>query len=247
MQTRRFVQTLHRWLGLALVAQIAIWMTSGVVMSFLPIELVRGETAAAYDAPVELAVKNYFPPGGVIAEMEHADSVTLSNWLGRAVYVVSTADNKAMFDADTGEKLSPLSEKDARRVAAADFVGEGDIEKADLLSNPPQEYRGAKPVWRIEFSDANETRIYVSPDTGAVVSRRNRIWRAYDFFWMLHIMDYDERENFNNPLIRTFATTGLLFALSGLFLVFVRLTGGRYAEDLRKAKRETGKSIEEQK
>jgi len=238
MQARRFVQTLHRWLGLALVVQIAIWMTSGVVMSFLPIEHVRGENAAAYNAPVELAIKSYFPPGGVIAETEHADSVTLRNWLGRTVYIVSTADGKAMFDADTGDKLSPLSEKDARRVAAADFVGEGEIVRAALLQDPPHEYRGAKPVWRIDFSDVDQTRIYVSPDTGEVASRRNRVWRFYDFFWMLHIMDYDERENFNNPLIRTFAATGLLFALSGLFLVGIRLKGGRYADDFRKAKRE---------
>lgn len=67
-----------------------------------------------------------------------------------------------------------------------------------------------------------------------MLARRNRIWRLYDFFWMLHIMDYDERENFNNPLIRAFAATGLLFALSGLFLVAQRVTGGRYKDDLRR-------------
>ncbi|MCB2113684.1 MAG: PepSY domain-containing protein [Parvularculaceae bacterium] len=225
-------------MGLALVVQITIWMTSGVVMSFLPIGLVRGETASAYDAPVELAVKNYFPPGGVIAENGRAESVTLRNWLGRTVYIVKTADGRAMYDADTGDRLSPLSESDARRVAAADFIGEGEIVKAALLNDPPHEYRGTKPVWRIDFSDADETRIYVSPDTGEVASRRNRIWRFYDFFWMLHIMDYSERENFNNPLIRIFAATGLLFALSGVFLVSARLSGGRYGDDIKKMRKE---------
>ena len=236
MQFRKLTQTLHRWLALALVAQIALWMSSGVVMSFLPIALVRGETAAAYGAAVELPVQNYFPPAGVIAQMGHAHRAELKNWMGRAVYVVSSPDGKALFDADTGERLSPLSEGDARRVALGDFVGDGEIERIELLRNPPNEFRGKVPVWRADFSDDNETRLYISPETGDILARRNRIWRFYDFFWMLHIMDYKERENFNNPLVRTFAATGLMFALTGLALVLTRLRSGRYTDDLRRTR-----------
>jgi hypothetical protein len=36
---------------------------------------------------------------------------------------------------------------------------------------------------------------------------------------MLHIMDYDERENFNNPLLISFAATSVLFCLSGFLLL----------------------------
>ena len=38
---------------------------------------------------------------------------------------------------------------------------------------------------------------YISATTGSVLERRNDTWRWWDFFWMLHIMDYDERENVN--------------------------------------------------
>lgn len=234
MQLRWFLQGLHRWLGLALAAQLVLWMTSGVVMSLLPIALVRGETTAAYSAPIELKVRSYFPPGGVIAEVANAEKLELKNWLGREVYLVSSSGAKAIFDADTGERLSPINEAAARRVAASDFVGEGEIIHIALLRAPPPEYKGKSPVWRADFSDTARTRIYVSPETGEVVARRNRIWRFYDFFWMLHIMDYEERENFNNPLVRTFAITGLLFALTGLFLVMSRIFSGRYAEDLKR-------------
>lgn len=211
-----------------------MWFASGVVMSILPIKLVRGETAAAIDAPIELRVHHYFPPAGVLAEVDGAQSLTLRNWLGREVYIVSAAAGEAMFDADTGERLSPLSERDARRVASADFTGEGEIETIAFIADPPQEFGRPGPVWRATFTDKDETRLYISPDNGKVLARRNRVWRFYDFFWMLHIMDYKERENFNNPLVRAFAITGLLFALSGLTLVATRVTGGRYAEDARR-------------
>ena len=116
-------------------------------------------------------------------------------------------------------------------MAEQDFVGEGEIIALDLLENPPAEYRGALPVWRAQFDDRDATRLYVSPNSGEVVSRRNRVWRIYDFFWMLHIMDYEERENFNNPLLRAFAIASLLFVLTGAGLVLTRLFSGRYSSD----------------
>jgi hypothetical protein len=239
MQLRRSLQTLHRWLGLVLAAQILLWMSSGVVMSLLPISLVHGDPSTAYSAPLELKVHNYFPPGGVLSETDGPQELALKTWLGREVYVVTSRGGKAMFDADTGNRLSPISENDARRVALADFAGEGDLEKIALLNHPPHEYKGPSPVWRADFSDRDRTRLYISPETGAVLSRRNRVWRFYDFFWMLHIMDYRERENFNNPLVRTFAVTGLGFALSGFALVVLRLRSGRYAEDARRVARKS--------
>lgn len=239
LQGRRFVQTAHRWLGLLLAAQVVLWMASGVVMSWIPIEVVRGENAMSPNVSPDLAVTAYFPPGGVLADFGPATEIRIKTWIDRPVYLVTGDAARALYDADTGARLSPISETQARRVAELDFAGEGDVARAKLMDNPPGEFRGKTPVWRIDFDDANETRIYVSPETGEVAARRNRFWRFYDFFWMLHIMDYEERENFNNPLIRTFATTGFLFALSGLWLVVTRVQNGRYRADAQSALRRT--------
>ncbi len=234
MAFRRFVQNLHRWLGLLIALQILLWMTSGVIMSWFAIELVRGETTTAAEFPTELPVQRYFSPGGVVAQLDGVTEITLTSRHGRNVYKAQTPSGVALFDADTGERLAPITEAQVRVIAIRDFVGEGKIADVALLQNPPHEYRGPRPVWRVSFDDSNSTRLYISQSTGEVVARRNRIWRLYDFFWMLHIMDYDERENFNNPLVKTFSATGFLFALSGLFLVFTRLRSGRYADDVKK-------------
>jgi hypothetical protein len=52
------------------------------------------------------------------------------------------------------------------------------------------------------------------------LSQRHELWRVFDFVWMLHIMDYEERENVNNTLLRTFTWGALLMALSGVWLLF---------------------------
>ena len=234
---KRFLQIAHRWLGLLLGAQIILWMASGVVMSWLAIGLVRGENTAGLDYPPSLTATSYASPGGVIAQVERASEVTLRDFLGKPVYETSGAEGSALFDANTGEQISPLDAKTARRAAKADYIGQGELVRVVLLNNTPGEFRGDTPVWRAEFDDGAGTRLYISPQTGRTLARRNKYWRFYDFFWMLHIMDYGERSNFNNPLIRTASATGLAFALTGLGLVIVRVRSGRYRDDVKRRTR----------
>ncbi|NNL89099.1 MAG: PepSY domain-containing protein [Marinicaulis sp.] len=208
-----------------LVIQIVLWMASGVIMSWFHIETVRGEHTTAHQIAPELDPYNYVAPGGVIAREDGALELTLRHFQGIPVYEVITASGATLYDAESGDKISPIDEDTAREIAERDFDGDGEIVRIALLEETPQEYRRSLPVWRADFNDKRNTRLYISPETGKVISRRNDIWRLYDFFWMLHIMDYDEREDFNNPLVKIASAAGLIFVLTGLYLLFVR--GGR--------------------
>jgi len=232
-----WITRIHLWTGLLLGLQVLVWMSSGVVMSWFAIEQVRGEHNIAVNAEKSLnTITPYLDPARLMGQpgAKGARSVTLRYLLDKPVYEVETTDGHRLFDALTGARLDPLPEEMARAIAGRDFTGRGEIVSADLLTDRTTEYRASVPVWRLRFADGEHTRIYVSPVTGAVVARRNAVWRLYDFFWMLHIMDYDERTDFNNPLIKTASATGLIFALSGLALVLFRLGAGRYMIDLRR-------------
>jgi len=74
-------------------------------------------------------------------------------------------------------------------------------------------------VWQVRFNDAKRTALYFAADDGHLVAARNSTWRVFDFFWMLHTMDYAGRDNFNNPLVITASTGALWLALSGLLLL----------------------------
>lgn len=228
MKFRRLIELIHLWLGLILGAQVVLWMASGVVMTFFDLALVRGESNAAVRIPIELEARNYSSPGGVIAQTPGANELKLKHFLGRPAWEARGAEGVALFDAQTGEKLSPLSADRARAVAREDFVGDGKIETVELIADPPIEFRRPGPIWRVSLSDNLETRLYISPDTGEVVARRNKIWRLYDFFWMLHTMDYAGRDNFNNPLVKTASATALLFSLSGVVLLWTSFRRGRF-------------------
>ncbi len=81
------------------------------------------------------------------------------------------------------------------------------------------EYRGRPlPAWRVIFDHPSATRIYVAADTGQVMARRNRTWRIFDFLWMFHILDFEDRNDFNHWLLRIMSVLGVLTVASGFFL-----------------------------
>ena len=82
------------------------------------------------------------------------------------------------------------------------------------------EVRGHEsPIWRVPFNDEDDTTLYVSGQDGRILERRNDSWRLFDFVWMLHIMDYTGRQNFNQPLVIMAASGGLWIVLSGIWLL----------------------------
>jgi len=223
----RWTVRVHKWLALIVGIQIVLWIAGGAVMSILPIERVRGEHNIAEPAPIHL------DPSAMISTQEAVDAASLDAeivelrvqaWQDQPVYNVIAADGaSALVDAVTGERLTPISEKTAIDIAVADYAGDPDLAAVEYFEDPTWEYRRTGPAWRVSFADGQGTRIYVSPGTGLVMARRNDTWRLFDFFWMFHIMDYEERENFNNPLLITASVFGLMTVLAGLLLLVLRM------------------------
>jgi hypothetical protein len=149
--------------------------------------------------------------------------------MGKTLYTVTTSGARYLLDPETGEILSPLDEKIARDIATFHFNGKARILNATLIStNPPMEIQTRRlPLWRIDFDDRFSTSFYVDPYTGALVTRRHQYWRIFDFMWMLHIMDYNERSDAHNLLLKTAQVTGLIFAITGVWLLLYSFSGRR--------------------
>ncbi|NVJ67319.1 MAG: PepSY domain-containing protein [Gammaproteobacteria bacterium] len=216
-----FFRKLHKWLGLIIGLQILLWVAGGVVMSFFDIDEVRGEHNKAKQKPLFIEQAVAFSSSQLINSLDYsAESIILKQWQDRLVWSVQSKDQTQIFDANTGELLSPFSQEATQMVAKQDFVGDGELIQSQLITEPLSEVRGRKlPLWQHQFNDSDNTRIYVSQETGEVVARRNDTWRLFDFFWMLHIMDYKDRDNFNHPLLIIAALLALLMSLSGIYMV----------------------------
>ena len=59
---------------------------------------------------------------------------------------------------------------------------------------------------------------------------RNDRWRRFDLFWMLHIMDYTERQRFHTPWLTGFAALGVATSFTGLCLAALVMFGRRKSQ-----------------
>ncbi len=215
----------HKWLGLVIGIQVLLWIAGGFVMSYYEIEVVRSEHNIAEAQPIAFT-KDYplAPLSFVLGQVdEPVHEIKLKSLLDAPVYEVTFESGRVeLYHALAAQQLTPLSAEAVLVIAEADFAGAGAPTEARWVEQHNVEYRGDLPVWRVDMNDEEGTHLYISPQTGQVVARRSDVWRLYDFFWMLHIMDYENRTNFNNPLIIWASIFALVFSITGIIMLFFR-------------------------
>jgi uncharacterized iron-regulated membrane protein len=231
LKMKIFFRKIHRWLGLLMALQIIAWMFSGLYFAIFPIETIRGEHLTGLATRLKgQDLANLISPSeawSLVSSQQGQGSrlgkISLQKNLGHTWYRVSGTLEDASFtrmvNARNGELMSFLSAGEASEIAEARLLVKGVISKTELVEEPTRggEYRGRDlPVWRVSFDEPENLNLYIDGWTGEIVARRTNRWRVFDFLWMLHIMDFDERDDFNTPLLQIAAALGLFVALSGL-------------------------------
>jgi Na+-transporting NADH:ubiquinone oxidoreductase subunit F len=216
-----WIRKLHKWVGLIIALQFVMWTGSGLTMSLLDHERVEGkhhQTSHAHEPPKWPS--GTLAPAQILAAAKTPVQMIDATWLReRPVYRLTNKAAVWLVDARDGAPAR-VDAAVASAIAAADYRGDGRPSRPELLSKANLEARGhSGPIWRVPFNDTDATTLYVSAQDGRILERRNDTWRVFDFVWMLHIMDYTGRENFNNPLVIMAASGGLWIALSGAWLL----------------------------
>lgn len=224
---KRLLRKVHRWLGLLMAVQLLAWMSSGLYFSLYPIEEIRGEhLTRAPESPIlgglparggqdtfRRALDASLPPGWELSSFELVARAGQPYW--RAGGEAEGQSFRRLL-TPAGELVPMLSAAQAERAASdwllqpVEAVGSQWIEPG---TDPA--FRSKAAAWRVSFEGEEAVDLYLDPWTGDLLARRTDRWRLFDFFWMLHIMDYGERQNFNHPLLQAAAALGLLVAVSG--------------------------------
>ncbi len=231
MNPKLMIRKTHRWLAIIIGIQLLFWTISGAYFSLVHIKTVRGEDRSqSRPSPALSADTALLSPAQIIAASDNpVHRLSLQNSSkGQPVYALYNTGMYggkhpyARVDARSGEKLPFLDAKQAQEKALQDYTRPAQVQSVNWIKeNPPSEYKGPLPVWRVMLDDARQTHLYISPVDGQVLARRNNWWRTFDFLWMLHILDFDQRENFNNTLLRVIAPAAVVVVLSGYLLWWV--------------------------
>jgi len=215
-----WLRRIHKWVGLVIGLQFLIWAISGTAMALLDMDEVAGGTMPETAASA-------LPSGGTawprVQQALGGQTITtlaiLSGPQGQLL-TVTTPTGVRLFDASDG---SPVS---IDRDAAASIARTAHPERASParttslgeLTLAVREHQ--LPVWQVDFRDDVNSSYYVSGTTGEILERRNDSWRWWDFFWMLHNMDYAKRTSFNHPLIIMVGFSMAWLAVTGFWLLF---------------------------
>ena len=95
----------------------------------------------------------------------------------------------------------------------------------EIVEEPKRgsEYRGRKlPLYKVVSlsNEGKEINVYQDPFTGEIVAIRSAQWRIWDLMWGLHIMDWVDRDNIGNLLLKIFSFIALFTSISGVILFF---------------------------
>ena len=122
--------------------------------------------------------------------------------------------------------IEPATQEKLSQESVFEIITEQTILKPitiELIEEPKKgsEYRGRDlPLYKVlaENTDGEELNIYQNPYSGEILAIRSQSWRIWDFMWGIHIMDWVERDNIDNALLKFFSFLALITSITGIFL-----------------------------
>ena len=212
---QRRLRVWHRRLAIIAAIQLLLWALSGTYFAFVDITMVRGEPhrlppqthaidLAAFDFPItqtsQLTVQPRLSGELVVGIVDERTSAT--NWM-----------------TIRGVPVLPLTREQV--IALVQAKTDIAVDEAEWVTTASEaaEYRGRElPLWQTFKVSEPSLAVYVDPRSGDITAIRNTAWRIWDFLWMLHIMDYDDRADIGTWLLKLFSVLALLTALAGIVL-----------------------------
>lgn len=233
--TRRITMSLsarffrwHRCVGYLVAIQVLAWVLGGLLFAWLQFQpwvkgadvLARPQQALPADWPRALAALT--PGRGPLLSVQ-----TVSTASGPALKLLD-AQGEQWLSAAGGELPWPDAGA-VGRYARTLYRGDGALQTVQQLQDVPRrmgivrELGERNGVWLAHFDDRLRTRLYFDVRSGELLALRNDAWVVYDFFWRLHVMDYEGGEDFNNALLRGASIAALGLVLTGLTLAGLAL------------------------
>ncbi|HMQ02742.1 MAG TPA: hypothetical protein PKD26_02340 [Pyrinomonadaceae bacterium] len=231
---KHYLRRAHRYLGVFIGVQFILWTIGGLYFSWTNLDEIHGDHLKKHKhISLELPAETISP--AIVAttlrstiKNARIEKIYVIEALGSYFYAIEhLADDTRstrLYNVENGELRPSISSVEAGEIAKSAFALPGEPSKIEYVSaeniGKHHEYREKPlPAWAVTFD--NNASVYVSAETGQIGAIRTDKWRVFDFLWMLHTMDFEGRDNFNNYVLRGFSILGLSTVLSGFLLFFV--------------------------
>ena len=207
------IRTFHKYLSLAISILLLLWTVSGIYFAFNKIELIRGEQYLLNEDVSNLDLTE-------IKGTFNTKSINIVKRLDKWILRLE-GETQVYYRALNGEELMELNELEAIEIVR---------QKTSLIplkavkinsQSRGSEFRGRKlPLYKVSTESEDNINVYVGAMSGEIAAIRSDSWRTWDFMWGAHIIDYRDRDNIDNFLLKVLSILALISALSGIALFF---------------------------
>lgn len=212
------VRKTHRYLGLFIGIQFILWTAGGLYFSWTNIDKIHGDHFRNMEltpTTIPLNLLTNLPES--TPDIQSVESLMINDdphfWI----------NEKLLINAQTGQAKERITKEEAKAIASKHILPKYQVKSVTYLTEvgAHHEYRNRPlPVWEINYQGSHHMKAYVDAKSGRFQRVRYDSWRIFDFLWMLHVMDYDSRDDINNWILRIFSLLGICSILSG-FLLFI--------------------------
>ncbi|PHS18863.1 MAG: hypothetical protein COA86_06730 [Kangiella sp.] len=211
------IRKTHRWIAVLVSIQLFLWIAGGVTFTFMDMREAGGNFI--YKNTPKDVISSVIDHKTILESYPKATKITQYSQLGKTFAKIFFNQQSVILN-QSFEVVEKLTKEQIKLVAMSRYAGKGEILAIDKMTDHTDEnYQFSLPHWRLTFDDEYYSRIYLSEDTGQFLATRTDTWKIFDFFMMVHFMDYWERGDFNNGLVIFFALVLVFFSLSGLLLL----------------------------
>jgi uncharacterized iron-regulated membrane protein len=217
----------HRWLGYLIGIQLFFWIGGGVFFSIVPFQTwVKGQDLVAKP-------KLSFPQNWHQQWLHSGQNLAQDKGALIGMQSFISAQGPALrFNFEHGSELRQIDGQawkipEAMQIetfAKSIYRGQGKLQKVEKIDQVPtqlgivKEAGNKKNLWRAQFQDEFNTRLYFDGKTSEFLMVRTDAWVWYDFLWRLHVMDYSNGEDFNNTLLRIATIFAFMMIFTGIVL-----------------------------
>lgn len=234
-KTRRW----HRVVGTVVGIQLLIWLLTGLYFNLTPNEYVRGITYIKTIAPSGFSsahLDKSYEPSQLLFQYPNTKQVELLEIANQPYFLLSHKITRYQHECQQQTLISAKSYKEASinkalaiKIAKQSYKGSAVVLSARRYDGAHWEWpKECNSLWRIDFADELNTRVYVRAINGQVVGHKNAYTEISDWMFRLHFLDYFNQGSFNHVFAWFFAGLALLLSLSGLSTIYYNFRNKRY-------------------
>ena len=212
---KTIIRKTHSYLSFFISLQLLLWTVSGIYFAFNKIENVRGEQ-------YRNAIVSNFKVDDLNLNLDNVGEISIKKRLNQNIIIVKTTSGNKYLD-EFGMDLNKLSKDQVSEIVKNNTSLKPYLVEEVTEDKRGSEYRGRKlPIYRAvtKNSKDKDINVYVDPYSGEILSIRSKQWRIWDLMWGFHIMDWVDRENIDNILLKIFSILALISSVTGLLIFF---------------------------